>query len=408
MASPKFVHEAAAVAQVNTETPANANTDDVYTVKLTDHLGRSSSVSFTVVTTETVAAVCAGLYALMAAAKAAGEIPWTLVTTSDETTHVEITADTAGDPFTIATAITDGANGAAPTLTDAITTACSGPKLYGIAENWDTGAIPVSSDTPILPAGSYDIYGGDYTSGVILGLFTREEGHTGDIGSLLKPLQLDSDTGFNLDGAGEVHLALTGATATVNITGAGSGSGDGTYGMVIETGEAAMEINISCEPSESVGLAPYAGQTGTFTPINIASGTVKIGSGVTVTDIVVGSQAEVTCEASPSGDITIRRGGEFARNGSASTAADIFVEAGGTLIENAGGNVSGNVKISGSVDTSQSNHTRSWANTDCHRGYSINDPGKTITHTAHVTYNECDHTTHDRGEDYNVVYSAAS
>ncbi len=407
MASPKFVAEAQLVAQINTVTPANPNTGDTYTVKLTDHEGKSSSVTFTVGATETVAAVCTGLQALMATAKTNSEVPWTRVTATDGTTLVTITADTAGDPFTITTSISDGAGGTAPTLTDANTTACSGPKIYDLAENWSTGIAPVGSDTPIFPAGTYDIYGSDQ-SGTTLGLFTREEGHTGNIGSKLKPLQLDSDTGFNLDGSGEVTLALTGATATLNITGAGSGSGDGTYGMVIQTGEAAMVVNISCEPNESVGLAPFTGDTGTFTPINIASGTVKIGSGVTVTDITQSEQASVTSEASPSGDITIRRGAEFVRNGATATAVDIFIEAGGRLVENAGGNVSGNVKISGTVDASQSSNTRTWAITDCHAGYSLIDPSKTITHTSHVTYNECNHANHNRGDDYNVVYSTAS
>jgi len=405
MPSPKFVHEAAAVAQVNTETPANANTDDVYTVKLTDHLGRSSSVSFTVVATETVAAVCAGLYALMAAAKAAGEIPWTLVTTSDETTHVEITADTAGDPFTIATAITDGANGAAPTLTDAITTACSGPKIYDLAENWSTGAAPTAADTPILPAGSYDIYGAD-ESGTTLGLFTREEGHTGDIGSLLKPLQLDSDTGFNLDGAGEVHLALTGATATVNITGAGSGSGDGTYGMVIETGEAAMEVNISCDPNESVGLAPYAGQTGTFTPINITSGTVKIGSGVTVTAINASAEAEVVNEANVT--TYTAEEGATASHGKSATVTNMYVRSGATMIDTSTG-THGHVYIADArVDRSGTRQAATWTDTDVYGDYQLLDPHKTITHTNPVTYNECGHGGHDRGINYNAAYTAAS
>lgn len=407
MASPRFVHEAQAVAQVNTETPGGAGLaiGDVFAVKLTDHLGRSDTISYTAAAA-TVKDVVEGLHALAVTAKANGAIPWTLVTTTEDDTALTITADTAGDPFSITATATQGGGADDQTLTDANATACNGPKLYGSAENWNTGAIPVTADTPILPAGSYDIYGGDFTSGVVLGLFTREEGHTGNIGSILKPLQLDSDTGFNLDGAGEVYLALTGATATVNITGAGSGSGDGTYGMVITTGEAAMEVNISCEPNESVGLAPYAGQTGIFTPVNVVSGTVKIGSGATVADITTSEGATVYNEDNVT-SITVGRGSTVYRDG-ASTAGTVTVEDGGFLVERSSGAITSNAYIAGTVDASQSSKTRAWAATDCYGEYGIIDPRRTITHTGHVTYSRCSHVAHDRGENYNATYAAAS
>ena len=51
---------APAVAQINTLTPAEPNTGDIFYVSLLDQAGNRHKVSFTVAVTETVAAVTAG------------------------------------------------------------------------------------------------------------------------------------------------------------------------------------------------------------------------------------------------------------------------------------------------------------------------------------------------------------
>lgn len=87
---------AAAIAQVDTYTPSiTPVVGDVHTLSLWDEKGIEHTISFTA-TDVTVANVTAGL---TAAAAATSDPEWAKVTVADVTTHITITADTAGVPF---------------------------------------------------------------------------------------------------------------------------------------------------------------------------------------------------------------------------------------------------------------------------------------------------------------------
>lgn len=106
MATNIYMGSTVAVAQIDTATPANVVIDDVFTLTLTDDLDNTAAVSFTA-TAATVANVTAGL---TAAWNASTDPLLTGITASDSTTHVTLTADTAGVPFSVAATCTGSAH----------------------------------------------------------------------------------------------------------------------------------------------------------------------------------------------------------------------------------------------------------------------------------------------------------
>lgn len=400
MANAIFRGGAEAVAQVDKATPASVEANDTFTLTITDHLGAVASVTHTSAD-DVEATVVTALVALCVAAKAGGEVPWTRVTASDDTTHVTLTADTAGMPFTLVCSKTGTG-----TLTRAAVTAVSGPSLLSVADNMEDGTVLAAADNLIIPADcAYGIFYEDL-SGTELGSITFEKGYSGDVASAVLPLLLDvADSGVvELAGTGNIHLGITGGGAVVNVREAGVGSGAGTYGMNLSVGEATQAISVMLDsPGGKVGLAALPGQTATFPSIKVAQGNVKIGSGVTVTDIIT-SGGVTHSEASPSGDI-INTGGVFHREG-VGTAADWFVYAPAKAFEKSGGNISGNVAVAGQIDASKDLRARTWATTVVHKGGKLIDPGKTITFTANLELHRCGLNTVDRGEHMDIVFSA--
>lgn len=121
MANLYWQGDATDIAQVSTITPANPSVGDVFTITINGH-----DVSYTVVAADladeagdgsggneasAVANVVDGLYAAVVALQALASCPpeWQEVTATDSTTHLTLTANTAGKPFTVtATSTNDG------------------------------------------------------------------------------------------------------------------------------------------------------------------------------------------------------------------------------------------------------------------------------------------------------------
>lgn len=143
MADIRWVGGAAAVAQIDTVTPANVEIGDIFTITVTGENGDTNAIAFTA-TAATVANVVAGL---VAAWNASTHYLCTPVTAADvSTTHLTLTADSAGVPFYVAAAATNVGGGVNnQTLTRAASTANSGPYDFATAANWDTGAVPGAS-----------------------------------------------------------------------------------------------------------------------------------------------------------------------------------------------------------------------------------------------------------------------
>lgn len=133
-----WVGTADAVAQVDTATPANVEVDDIFYLKVDG----TTMATFTA-TAATVANVTDGL---TTAWNAATHPYATAITATDSTTHVTLTADTPGCPFTVTADEANGGGTDDQTLTMATPTANSGPNDWDTAANWSGGAVPVLDD----------------------------------------------------------------------------------------------------------------------------------------------------------------------------------------------------------------------------------------------------------------------
>ena len=304
MATVRWLGEATAVAQVDTFTPANVEINDIFTLTVTGGDGRTHSVSFTA-TAATVANVTDGL---TTAWNAETNTLCTPITAADNTTNLTLTADTAGNGFSVASSATDGGGTDDQTLTRAATTANAGPKDWSSTANWSTGAVPGN-------AASQDVYLDNWTGDILYGL------DQSGISNTLSSLNIDKTFTGNLGANGSTgtvgdYLQIK-ATA-VNIgqySGTGSPAGSGR--IKVDTGSTASTINVYDTASTvsdtnkaacrllansastvlnvlkgNVSLAGEPGETATVSTVNVSfrtrqttDSTVDIGSGVTITTL---------------------------------------------------------------------------------------------------------------------------
>jgi hypothetical protein len=118
------------IQQVDTATPANVEVDDIFSLIVALDAGGTDQIDYTATNTS-ISTVCANLaskWNLEAGAEFAR------VTAQSLGSHVRLTADTAGEPFTVtATAVDGGAGADTQTLTMATTTANSTDGLLTLA-----------------------------------------------------------------------------------------------------------------------------------------------------------------------------------------------------------------------------------------------------------------------------------
>ena len=420
MAERIFIGGAPTAAQVNTETPdGSPATNDIYYVRLDDRSGNSHEISFTCGATQTTAAVVTGLQAAAAAADSAGTAPWNAVTTTDDTTHMTITGDTAGQPFR-ATATATG--GGSPTLTDANTTACAGPSIFSTAENWVAETAAVADDTVKIRADvTTAIYGEDF-SAVNLDNFEIEEGCTAEIGSRAWPLQLVLSDNTNyfyatLGGTGETHLEIT-DYQHIYVNNAGAAPATGRWSMNLtgthDDGTAGRgEIYVNCGSTGTVGIGANAGEDMEVNKI-IVGGTpanLTVGSAVTENDDstapdmdMSGGVAKTFC---PLGIVTKTGGTLYHEEGVVGT----LNEDGGTTYYKADDTATTvNIGQLGTVDCTLDLRARTFTNINMYGGATLIDPFKTIADTNGIDLVRCGLTTNrvniDRGVHETITLSA--
>ena len=295
MSTKKWLGGAPAVAQVTTLTPGGTiEATDLFKVTIGS---RTLSVA---AGGTTVAGVCD---AIVAAWGSAGP-EFDEITCTDSTTHVTLTAKTAGVPFVV-TATTTEANGDAAddqTFSAATTTANSGPNDWATASNWTSGTVPVNSDDVVIENTSQAIYYGLDQNAVSLTSLTIRASYLGYIGLPI----------WNANGYSEYRerYLKIGAT-TIDI---GDGDGDGAYRLNLDpyTVQTAVRVrktrttrydtavpplllkgthasNTLTVDRGDVGVAIHGGETATVATLKMTdagtSATVWCGSGVTLTTI---------------------------------------------------------------------------------------------------------------------------
>ena len=308
MAIIRYTGNAIPVAQVDTFTPANCNEDDIFYLTVTGLDGSVAQVSFTCGSTETVAAVCAGL---VAAWNASTNALCTGITAANNTTNITLTADTPGDAFSVASSIYDGGGGSAPTLTRAATTANAGPKNWADDDNWSGGSVPGgAASQDVYVDGATLLYGLDQ-SGIAntldsLDVSRTQIGNNPISGILPTYLQIKASEIVvdAYDGPGtpvpKVPINIDSGSTASEVTVYNSGTNGTNPAIRLKADSASTNVTIY---KGRVGIAYLPGETSTFGTIAAYYGSdvnndvkLTIGSGVTLTTYLqTGGDNELIC-----------------------------------------------------------------------------------------------------------------
>lgn len=374
---------AASVAQVDTLTPV-ADNSATYTATI-----GSKTVTYTADSSTSVAEITAGL---VAAWNASTEPEFQEITATDSTTHVTLTADTAGKPFTVSGSATGSGQ-----LNQATTTANSGPNDWSVAKNWDTGAVPVDGDDVVIGPGSVSILYGLSQSGIDLTSLTISASYTGTIGlpdyngryREYRTTYLTLGTATTVDvglgdgpGSGRIRLHLGTNAATVRVWRLGSSQDQGLPALQLQGSNASNALHVY---QGTVGLAANPGETANFPTINVGftnsqatDASIKGGAGLSAVTTVTQSGGVVDLTS----NVTTwhLRGGEAWLRGTATLTTMNADE--GTFYDASSGTLT-TLNVGSDVVYDRSKDLRSKTVSNCYAGdgATILDPFKTITWT---------------------------
>ncbi len=288
MSSITFLGSAPSVAKQKTATPANVGVGDIFTLTI-----NGKSVSFTAAAA-TVANVTAGLTTAWNTSTIAEFME---VTATDMTTHVLLTADTAGNDFEVTSSTTDGNASNTQTLTMATTVANSSPTDISVAANYSGGALPANGDTLYFDGSVSNVSANQGLSALnavtLAGLYVLN-GYSGDIGRV----------GYNASGYNEYRTRelTVGATLLQVDTDKirlfrinnGSVQTAATFNQSGETKEQGLQalqwrgthasnvVNVTGD-AVSLGIGQIGGSIATVAVLNHYNGNVVCGLGATIT-----------------------------------------------------------------------------------------------------------------------------
>ena len=191
---------------------------------------------------------------------------------------------------------------------------------YGHLSNWSLGHVPIAGEHVIIPASAGAITSGLAQSAVELLSWTREAGHSQQIGnSQDDPLELDIDGAgafFDHAGTGDAWIDLGISDCAPRIR--GTGNGIGGYGLLLMgttlTGLVIDNGNVKLIAVNSLGLEVRGGTvfadrdcvlTGTSRVCSCLSGTLVIectadiirNSGGSITIDGLGTVASILCDS---------------------------------------------------------------------------------------------------------------
>lgn len=390
---------AAAVAQVNTVTPANVGIGDTFTITIN---GKSVTVTAT-------AATVANVTALMETAfNASTEPEFAEITAADATTHITLTADTAGVPFVSTSTETDGDAADTQTFVTATTTASSGPNDANINSNWSLVDVPEAADDVVFENSTVScLYNLDVTAVLTL---TAKSTFTGHIG-----LPRNNAKGYVEYRATAMELGT--AVTTIDI-GEGDGAGSSRINLGVGAKTAALAITVHKTASRVVtGIPPLLLTTGAQTndtTMTVNRGDVGIafqaGETAVIDDLTMGyvsqvaSDAKVTCGSGVTLTTVTKSGGAFISDANFTTltqtagttamrGATTLTTAtlrSGTLYYNSSGTL-GALHVAGGAtfDCRQDASSRTVSAATIYQGGTIQDPAQTVTWTAGIDLYHC-------------------
>ena len=367
MATIRYTGDAIAVAQVDKFTPANVEVGDIFTLTVTGLSGITHKINFTA-TAATVANVTAGL---TAAWNASTNTLCTPITASDQTTYMDLTADVAGDAFSVASSAVNGGAADTQTLTRAVVTANAGPKDWSSTTNWSGGALPgggAGEDVEIV--GATLLYSLDQSgiANTLSSLSIRQS----QIGTnpadgfnptylQIKATKIDVGKHYGPGTATEstpIHID-TGATAsTITVYNSGTNTISTLPAIRLICNHANTNIYVR---KGKVGIAFGAGETATFSNLYIdydlqvsSDAEVYLGTGVTFTGV---SQKGGICDLGSAATTVSIYAGTFSSFGSG--VITTITSHGGTAILNSTGRITTlTIQNDGIVDFLRSSEAR--------------------------------------------------
>lgn len=207
----------------------------------------------------------------------------------------------AGTPFTATATTTETGGGAADlqTFVKTATTACSGPNYWSNATNWSTGAVPIAADDVVIENTAVSILYGLDQSAVVLTSLRIEKSFTGDIGLPTRNangyaeyqeeyLKISATTGTigrgEGDGSGRIKINLGSVQSanTVHSTGTSDDEAEGVEAVLLKGTHASNTLTVL---GGTVGVAVFGGETATIATLKVTAGSVRCGSGVTLTTV---------------------------------------------------------------------------------------------------------------------------
>jgi hypothetical protein len=391
-----------AVAQITTATPANVEVDDIFTLTI-----NGKSISFTA-TAATVANVTDGLTTAWNASTIA---EFTEVTATDSTTHVTLTGDIEGVPFTVTSSTTDGGGTNNQTLTVSTTTAATGPNDVSATTNYSGGALPGDGDTLVLENSAVSLlYNLEAMTAYDVNLTVRAS-FTGYIGlpetntygyNEYRPTYLaighQGTITVNIgegDGnaSGRIKVA-SGASAltNLNVYKAGAAVESGVPALLWKGGSSSSVVNVL---SGSLGIAFFAGETAGATTLTIGyannqstDAQVWCGSGLTMGGTAK-KNGGILYTAGALSTIKHYAGTWYHEGGSGATITSLTIE-GGTCYYRSTGTVTtlkvGNVGV---IDYRTDGRGRTVTTPYVYAGGAIYDPKKTVTWSSAINLMEC-------------------
>lgn len=298
---------AAAIAQVDELTPGGTiEADDRFIVTVG---GKSVNVAAGGTTVADVTAAVAAAWNLST------EPEHEEITALDATTHITMTGDTPGVPFTMTISTTEAGGGAADAQTFVLTSdgtgnsaLNSGPNDGSVATNWSGGVLPAGDDIVFSNSSVDLLYGldaiGNVTSctadSTFIGLIGLPRNNTNgyveyrtralQLGTAITNLKVGEGDGT---GSGRLNFAIGNLTAdcAIDVYRTGTAIETGIPAMLLVTGTQSSDTTLTINRGE-VGVAFYADEAAVIDLLTMgyidritSDATFLCGAGTTLTTI---------------------------------------------------------------------------------------------------------------------------
>lgn len=360
MATKYFKGQLTAIAQQVDCTPANVEIGDIFSVLIDGEV-----IASYVALSATVGAVGAALFPLW---NASTDVRAATCTAVNNSGVLNLTADTAGMPFSVTCTATDGGGANTQTLTPSTTVANVSPNDASPAGNWSDGSVLTTGDVVSLENSAVSILHGLDQSAVTLASLTIKPTYTGRIGLYGPKFATNSSTHNAAKREYREEYFKIGATVFNMPVHVGAGNPSGASRVNIDFGsvQTLSTINATAQSSAddnmppvrllgtnasnklaitggTVGTAIVAGEVSTWSEITVSGGTLNCGSGCTLTTVNVDAGEAFISSAATTINLD---GGKLTVNGTgATTTANCN---GGELIYNSSGTIT-NLNIRGRV-----------------------------------------------------------